>query len=87
MSQTVCPNINKIDFKTLSIISIHNRRAKKHNSTQHPTYWYIYSEQIRGGIEDNSKIMFLISHQLHRLCPSLEPSRGDGSNDVSQHIF
>ena len=42
--------------------------------------------QIRGGIEDNSKIIFLNSQR--KLCcnPSLEPSR-DGSNDGSQHMF
>ena len=41
---------------------------------------------IRGGIEDNSKIMFLIKE--NRCCdPSLEPSWHDGSNDGSQNRF
>ena len=43
--------------------------------------------QIRGGIKYNSKIIFLISQQKNICCdPSLELSRQDGSNDVSQHV-
>ena len=44
--------------------------------------WYLIPElQIRGGIEDNSKIIFLISH----VCcdPSIELVRQDSSNDGS----
>ena len=41
--------------------------------------------QIREGLEDNSKIIFLLSENI--CCdPSLEPSRDD-SNDGSQNIF
>ena len=41
------------------------------------------------GFEDNSKIICLISQQRHTIhCdPSLEPSRGDSSNEGSQCIF
>ena len=46
---------------------------------------------VRGGkrgIEDNSKIIFLISEKKNVCCdPSLEPSWQDGSNDGSQHMF
>ena len=42
--------------------------------------------QIRGGIEDNSRIIFLINEKI--CCdPSLESSRRDGYNDRSQHMF
>ena len=39
--------------------------------------------QIRGGIEDNSKVIFLFL--IKNICcdPSLEPSQRDGSNDGS----
>ena len=40
--------------------------------------------QIRGGSEDNSKIIFLISQQKTCSDPSLEC---DGSNDGSTHTF
>ena len=47
-----------------------------------------YSElQITEGIEDNSKIIFLISHQKHMFYPSVELCRRDGSNDGSQKTF
>ena len=41
--------------------------------------------KMRGGIEDNSKIIFLNTN----ICcdPSLEPSGLDGSNDGSQNMF
>ena len=46
---------------------------------------------LRGpeGIEDNSKIIFLISQRKHKVCcdPSLEPSQRDNSNDGSQNMF
>ena len=49
---------------------------------------------IRGGIEDNSKIIFLISQKKKKqkknnICcdPSLEPSQRDRSNDGSQNMF
>ena len=42
---------------------------------------------IRGGIDDKSKIIFLISQRKHILNPSLEPSQRDGSNDGSQNTF
>ena len=41
--------------------------------------------QIIGGIEDNSKIIFLISQRKCDL--SLESSQRDGSNDGSQNMF
>ena len=37
--------------------------------------------QIRGEIEDNSKIIFLFLNKNICCDPSLEPSRCDGSND------
>ena len=40
-----------------------------------------------GGIENNSKIIFLSFQCKHMLYPSFEPSRRDGSNDVLQHKF
>ena len=45
----------------------------------------LYELQIRGGVEGNSKIIFL----KENVCcdRSLEPSRGEGSNDGSQHRF
>ena len=45
--------------------------------------------QIRGGTEDNSKLLFFISFLNENLCydPSLERSRQDGSNDGSQICF
>ena len=43
--------------------------------------------QIRGGIEDNSKIIFLISHDNICYDLSLEPSRRDGSNGGSPNLF
>ena len=48
----------------------------------------IYSElQLKWGIEDNSKIIFL-SFQRNLCCDTLlGPSRRDGSNDGSQHTF
>ena len=39
--------------------------------------------QIRGGIEDNSKIVFLLLNENICCDPSLERSRRDGSNDGS----
>ena len=42
--------------------------------------------QIRGSIEDNSKIIFLFLSE-NMLCPSLESPQRDGSNDGSQNIF
>ena len=43
--------------------------------------------QIRGGIKDNSKMIFLISRQKHYCDPSLELSRQEGCNDGSQNMF
>ena len=43
--------------------------------------------QITEGIEDNSKIIFLISQQNICCDPSLELCRGDSSNDGSQNMF
>ena len=40
--------------------------------------------QIKEGIEDNSKIIFLISQCCD---PSLETTRQDSSNDGSQNMF
>ena len=43
--------------------------------------------QIREGIEDNLKIIFLIS-QMNTCCdPTLELSRRDSSNDGLQSMF
>ena len=44
---------------------------------------------LRGpaGIEDNSKLIFLISQQNITCDPSLEPSWQDGYNDGLQHMF
>ena len=42
--------------------------------------------QIRGIIEDNSKIIFFLNKNI--CCdPSIEPSRRDSSNDGSQNTF
>ena len=43
--------------------------------------------QIRGGIEDNSKIFFLFLNENICCDHSLEPSRRVGSNDGSKHMF
>ena len=43
--------------------------------------------QIRGGIKDNSKIIFLLLHENVCCDPSLEPSQRDDSNDGSQNMF
>ena len=43
--------------------------------------------QIRVGIDDNSKISFLISQPNLCCDPSLEPSYIDGSNEGSQNMF
>ena len=43
--------------------------------------------QIRRGKRDNLGIIFHITPLKHMLRPSLEPSRRDGSNEVSQHMF
>ena len=43
--------------------------------------------QIRGGIEDNLKIIFLVSSQKHMCDPLLELSRRDRSNGGSQNRF
>ena len=43
--------------------------------------------QIRGDIEDNSKIICLFFNENVYCDPSLEPSQRDGSNDWSQHTF
>ena len=43
--------------------------------------------QIRGVIEVNSKIIFLISQKNICCDPSLEPSRPDSSNGGSQLMF
>ena len=52
------------------------------------TKYSIESElQIRWGTDDNSKINFLFLN-INICCdPSLEPSRGDGSNDGLQNLF
>ena len=45
----------------------------------------VHSElQIRGGIEDNSKVIFLILNE--NICCDLS-SRRDGPNDGSQNMF
>ena len=42
--------------------------------------------QIREGIEDNYKIIFLLNENI--CCdPSLGPSQCDGSNDGTQNMF
>ena len=43
--------------------------------------------QLRGGIEDNSKIKFLLLSENICCDPSLEPSQRDVSNDGSQNMF
>ena len=43
--------------------------------------------QIRGGIEGNLRIIFLISQQKICYDPSLEPSCQDVSNDGSKYTF
>ena len=42
---------------------------------------------MRGGIEDNSKIILLFLNENICCDPSLEPSQGDSSNDGSQNTF
>ena len=39
------------------------------------------------GTEDNSKVLFLISHKNKCCDPSSEPSQRDGSHDGSQNMF
>ena len=49
---------------------------------------HFYSElQIRGGIEDNSEIIFLFLNKNICCDSSLEPSWQDGSDDGSQYMF
>ena len=43
--------------------------------------------QVKGGNEDNSKLIFLYFNKNICCDPSLEPSQRDGSNDGSQHTF
>ena len=43
--------------------------------------------QIRRGNRDNLGIIFLFLSLKHICDPSLEPSRRDGSNEGSQHMF
>ena len=44
--------------------------------------------QIRGGIEEISKVLFFLFLNENICCdPSLEPSQQDGSNDGSQYMF
>ena len=43
--------------------------------------------QIRGGIQDNSKIFFLLLNENICCDLSLEPSWRDGTNYGSQHMF
>ena len=43
--------------------------------------------QIRGDVDDNSKIIFLFLQENIHCDPSLEPSRRDGSNEESQCMF
>ena len=42
--------------------------------------FFLTELQIRGGIKDNSKIIFLLNEIIF-YDPSLEPSRTDGSNE------
>ena len=43
--------------------------------------------QIRRGMRYNLGIIFLLLHRKIHCDPSLEPSRGDGSNERSQCLF
>ena len=43
--------------------------------------------QIRGGVADNSKIIFHISQWKHMLWPLIRTAWQDGSNEGSQHMF
>ena len=43
--------------------------------------------QIRGGIEDSSKIIFLTSQGKHNCDTSLKLSRRDRSSEGSQYVF
>ena len=43
--------------------------------------------QIKEDIEDNSKIVFLISQRNVCCVPSLEPSQRDSYNDGSENIL
>ena len=43
--------------------------------------------QIRGGIKDNSRIIFLILNENICCDPLLDTSRRDGSNDGSQNML
>ena len=43
--------------------------------------------EIRRGKRDNLGMIFHITPLKHMLNPSLEPSRQDGSNEGSQHVF
>ena len=52
-----------------------------------PYFFFLSELQLRGGIEDNSKIFFLF--QKENICcdPSLQPSHLDGFNERSQNMF
>ena len=52
-----------------------------------PEYTVGAELQVREGIEDNSKIFFLISERKQWCDLSLEPSRRDGSISGSQNMF
>ena len=43
--------------------------------------------ELRGGIEDNSRIIFNFLNEDICCDPSLEPPQRDGSNDGSQNIY
>ena len=61
----------------------------KRNGTHLLCFFDIYPElQLRGGIEDKSKIFFL-TFFIKTICfdPSSETSQRDGSAEWSQHMF
>ena len=47
---------------------------------------YLKELQMRGGTEDNSKIIFLSLNENLCCDPTLELSKRDGSNDGSQNV-
>ena len=61
---------------------------KKKKKIRHPKSTFKGAErQIRGGIDENSKIIFLFLNENLCCDPSSEPSRRDGSNDGPEFMF
>ena len=49
--------------------------------------WLMAGLEVRRGERDILEIIFLLIQRKHICDPSLEPSRQDGSNEGSQHMY